>query len=62
MKKIKLVAAALLLSVSAGIAAPAVGAEAVAPGDCIYAEYRNESGACYGATTRLCQGPSDCPT
>lgn len=31
-------------------------------GDCIYAEYRLPIFGCVGATTRLCQGPPDCPT
>jgi hypothetical protein len=30
--------------------------------ECVYAEYRNQDGDCWGSTTRLCEGSSDCPT
>lgn len=30
-------------------------------GDCIYSEYRDPIFKCWGPTTRLCQGPPDCP-
>jgi len=29
-------------------------------GDCICSEYRSPAGECFGATTRLCQGPPEC--
>jgi hypothetical protein len=32
-----------------------------AGGICIYAEYRYPILGCVGATTRLCEGPPDCP-
>lgn len=60
MTKVKLALAALLLAVSGGVAASAQAAVEPIAGDCIYAEYRDTQG-CFGATTRLCQGPADCP-
>ena len=29
-------------------------------GNCICAEYRSPDGKCFGATTRLCEGPPEC--
>ncbi len=61
MNKVKLSLAALLLVASAAISGPMIAQEEVIGGTCIYGEYRNADGDCYGATTRLCEGPSDCP-
>lgn len=61
MTRIKLFAAALLLAVSAAISGPMMAQEQIIGGDCIYGEFRDQSGNCYGATSRLCQGPPECP-
>lgn len=62
MNKIKVVVAGVLFGTGLAIAAPAIlSSQALEGGDCIYSEFRSIDGICYGATTRLCQGPSTCP-
>jgi hypothetical protein len=60
MNKIKLSLAALLLAVSAVISGPMMAQDEIIGGDCVYSEFRSQEGVCYGATTRLCQGPPEC--
>lgn len=67
MNRLKLSLAALLLTISAGLTVPSIGAQETiirddeAAGDCIYAEYLSSSNQCTGLTTRLCKGPPECP-
>lgn len=62
MSRIKVALATVVFTASAGLMAPMIAQTELEPaGDCVYAEYRASNGACMGATTRLCQGPADCP-
>lgn len=51
-----------IVLVTAGVGAFSYDAQPVQTQECIYADYRNPDGACWGPTTRLCEGDADCKT
>lgn len=61
--QMKLAAGLLFLVGAAGIVAlpGATEAQIDNPPKCIYAANRDWLGICYGPTTRLCEGSSECP-